>query len=80
MRLPAFFASMALVSYVMLYTPLKRRSPISLVIGAVPGAIPPLLGWSAARGTLDGPAIILFGILFFWQIPHFLAIVSETLA
>ncbi len=69
-------AAIALVSYVLLYTPMKRRSPASLVVGAVPGAIPPLLGWSAARGTLDGPGIVLFGILFLWQIPHFLAIAT----
>jgi protoheme IX farnesyltransferase len=69
-------ASIALVSYVLLYTPLKRRSPTSLIVGAVPGAIPPLLGWSAVRGTLDGPGLVLFGILFLWQVPHFLAIAT----
>ncbi len=69
-------AAIALVSYVLLYTPMKRRSPSSLIVGAVPGAIPPLLGWSAARGTLDGPGVVLFGILFLWQVPHFLAIAT----
>src|SRR5262249_22976578 len=48
----------------------------SLVVGAIPGALPPLMGWSAARGTIDGPGLVLFGIMFFWQIPHFLAIAT----
>ncbi len=68
--------AVALVSYVAVYTPLKRKTPTALLIGAVPGAIPPLMGWSAARGTLDAPGIILFGIMFFWQVPHFLAIAT----
>ena len=72
----ACLAGFALLSYVAAYTPLKRKSPIALVVGAVPGAIPPLLGWSAARGTLDGPGLVLFGIMFLWQIPHFLAIAT----
>jgi protoheme IX farnesyltransferase len=69
-------AAIALLSYVLLYTPLKRKSTASLVIGAVPGAIPPLLGWTAATGRLDAPGLILFGIMFCWQIPHFLAIAT----
>lgn len=69
-------AAVALLSYVLLYTPMKRRSPFALLVGAVPGAIPPLMGWSAARGTLDGPGYVLFGIMFFWQVPHFLAIAT----
>jgi protoheme IX farnesyltransferase len=73
---PAFLAAIALVSYVMLYTPMKRRSPMSLIVGAVPGALPPLIGWSAVRGTIDAPGLVLFGIMFFWQIPHFLAIAT----
>ena len=72
----AFLATIALLSYVMLYTPLKRVSTAALVVGAVPGAIPPLLGWSAARGTIDFPGLVLFGVMFFWQIPHFLAIAT----
>jgi protoheme IX farnesyltransferase len=64
----------ALGTYVFLYTPLKRYSPLALPVGAVPGAIPPLMGYSAATGTLDPSALALFGILFLWQIPHFLAI------
>jgi protoheme IX farnesyltransferase len=70
----SFLAIIAFVSYVALYTPLKRRSPFALIVGAVPGAIPPLLGWSAVRGTLDAPGLLLFAVMFFWQLPHFLAI------
>lgn len=69
-------ALVALVSYVLMYTPLKRVTPLALLVGAVPGAIPPLMGWSAARGTLDAPGIVLFGIMFLWQVPHFLAIAT----
>jgi protoheme IX farnesyltransferase len=64
----------ALGSYVAVYTPLKRHSAIALFIGAVPGALPPLMGWTAATGRLDAPGLALFAILFLWQIPHFLAI------
>ncbi len=74
--LTALLAAIALASYVGAYTPLKRRSPSALLVGAVPGAIPPLLGWSAARGTIDGPGLVLFAILFLWQVPHFLAIAT----
>ena len=56
------------------YTPLKRHSAIALFVGAVPGALPPLMGWTAATGRLDAPGLALFAILFLWQIPHFLAI------
>lgn len=69
-------AAVALVSYVVFYTPLKRKTPLALLVGAVPGAMPPLMGWSAARGTLDGPGVVLFAIMFFWQVPHFLAIAT----
>jgi protoheme IX farnesyltransferase len=68
----------AFVSYVLFYTPLKQKSHVALLIGAVPGAMPPLMGWTAATGTLqlpqDFPGFTLFAILFLWQIPHFLAI------
>jgi protoheme IX farnesyltransferase len=64
----------ALGSYVAIYTPLKRHSAIALFVGAVPGALPPLMGWTAVTGRLDGPGLALFAILFLWQIPHFLAI------
>jgi protoheme IX farnesyltransferase len=67
-------AAFALLSYVLIYTPLKRRTPLALVIGAVPGAVPPLLGWTAVSNSLDLPGIVLFGILLVWQMPHFLAI------
>jgi protoheme IX farnesyltransferase len=65
---------LSFVIYVALYTPMKQRSPIALVVGAVPGAMPPLMGWTAATGRVDLSGLVLFGILFFWQIPHFLAI------
>jgi heme o synthase len=61
-------------SYLFAYTPLKRRTSLATLVGAVPGALPPVIGWAAARGRLDPGAFILFAILFLWQIPHFLAI------
>ncbi len=64
----------ALTSYVLVYTPLKAVSPYALHVGAVPGAIPPLMGYAAVAGRLDGVAYALFGVLFLWQIPHFIAI------
>jgi len=64
----------ALLSYVLVYTPLKQTTPLSLVVGAVPGAVPPLMGWTAATGVIDGPGLALFAILLVWQLPHFLAI------
>lgn len=64
----------ALASYVLVYTPMKRWSTWALWVGAIPGAIPPLLGWAAVKGSLDLAALSLFAILFVWQIPHFLAI------
>ncbi|NVB36531.1 protoheme IX farnesyltransferase [Pseudenhygromyxa sp. WMMC2535] len=72
--LTAGLAAFALASYVLVYTPLKRITPLALVIGAVPGAIPPLLGWTAATDSFDLPGAVLFGILLVWQMPHFLAI------
>ncbi|HYG64473.1 MAG TPA: heme o synthase [Thermoanaerobaculia bacterium] len=72
--LTALLGAAALAGYVFLYTPLKRVTSLATVVGAVPGAIPPMMGWSAVRGELDLPAWVLFGILFFWQMPHFLAI------
>lgn len=62
------------ISYVWIYTPMKRRSPWAMQIGAIPGAIPPLLGWTAATGGFQIAGIVLFLIVFFWQIPHFIAI------
>jgi protoheme IX farnesyltransferase len=61
-------------SYLFLYTPLKQKTPLCLIIGAVPGALPPVTGWVAACGELSLPAWVLFAILFLWQIPHSLAI------
>ena len=72
--LTALLAAVALVSYVWIYTPMKQVSAWALLVGSVPGAIPPLLGWTAATGTLDGAGLALFGILFVWQLPHFIAI------
>ena len=62
------------VSYVLVYTPLKRRTELHTALGALSGATPPLIGWAAARGSLEPGAWILSGILFLWQIPHFLAL------
>jgi protoheme IX farnesyltransferase len=67
-------AALTWASYLFLYTPLKTRTTLSTIVGAVPGALPPMIGWAAARGTLDPGAFVLFAIVFLWQIPHFLAI------
>jgi heme o synthase len=72
--LSAGLAAFTLVSYVFLYTPLKKRSSLCTLVGAVPGAIPPLIGWAAARGDLSAGGLALFAILFVWQLPHSLAI------
>jgi protoheme IX farnesyltransferase len=72
--LSAIVALVTLLSYAALYTPLKRLTSFSTVIGAIPGALPPIIGWAAARGELSREAWTLFGILFLWQLPHFLAI------
>ena len=62
------------VGYVAIYTPLKRITTLNTFIGAFPGALPPLIGWTAARGLVEWPAVALFAILFVWQFPHFMAI------
>jgi heme o synthase len=72
--LAAGLGAFALFSYLLVYTPLKERTPLSTLIGAIPGAVPPLIGWAAARGSLDRGALALFLIVFLWQVPHFLAI------
>ena len=72
--LTSFLGALTLISYLFIYTPLKRVTWLNTAIGAVPGALPPLMGWTAARGELSGEGWSLFAILFFWQIPHFLAI------
>jgi heme o synthase len=69
-------AMLAWVIYVFAYTPLKRTTSTALIVGAVPGAMPPLLGWTAATGEVALPGLALFGVLFFWQIPHFVAIAT----
>ena len=69
-----FLGIAALGSYVVVYTPLKRVTSLCTVVGALPGAIPPLMGWAAARGSLTSGGWALFAILFLWQLPHFLAI------
>src|SRR3954453_19701905 len=72
--LSAALAALTLVTYVFLYTPLKTRTSLCTVVGAVPGAIPPMIGFPAVDGVLSPGAWALFSILFFWQLPHFLAI------
>lgn len=64
----------SVLSYVLAYTPLKRVTSLCTIVGAVPGALPPLMGWTAAGGALDAAGLALFAILFLWQLPHFLAI------
>ncbi len=73
-ELTAFLGLCALVSYVVFYTPLKRITSLCTVVGAVPGAIPPMMGWAAAQNQIGPQGWTLFAILFFWQMPHFLAI------
>jgi protoheme IX farnesyltransferase len=70
----AIVAAATLISYVLIYTPLKTRTSLATLVGAVPGALPPVIGWAAATGTITLPTIVLFGIVFLWQMPHFLAI------
>lgn len=72
--LTSLLGAVTLASYLFVYTPLKRRTWLNTAVGAVPGALPPLMGWAAARGQITGEGWALFAILFFWQIPHFLAI------
>ena len=72
--LTALLGAIAHTTYVWAYTPLKRVTPLALEVGAIPGAIPPLMGWTAGTGALAVPGWFLFGLLFFWQLPHFLAI------
>ena len=72
--LPGLLAAIALVTYVLIYTPMKRHTPAALLVGAVAGAIPPLIGSTAATGRIDLPGVLLFSVMFLWQVPHFLAI------
>ncbi|MGH9442324.1 MAG: heme o synthase [Thermoanaerobaculia bacterium] len=70
----AALAASSLILYVLVYTPLKRVTSLATVVGAIPGAIPPMIGWAAGTGGLEPGAWVLFTILFLWQMPHFLAI------
>jgi heme o synthase len=72
--LTSVLGAVTLISYIFIYTPLKRVTWLNTAIGAIPGALPPLMGWAAARNELSGPGWALFAILAFWQLPHFFAI------
>jgi len=72
--LTGWLGFLALVSYVAAYTPLKPKSPMAMLVGAIPGSLPPLMGWTAVTGRIGAGGLLLFGILFAWQMPHFLAI------
>jgi protoheme IX farnesyltransferase len=72
--LTAFLGALTLATYVFLYTPLKQTTELNTWVGAIPGALPPLMGWTAATGQLGAGGWSLFAILFFWQLPHFMAI------
>jgi protoheme IX farnesyltransferase len=72
--LASLLSILTLLGYLFLYTPLKRKTPLCTLIGALPGATPPLIGWAAACGHLDANAWLLFAIVFLWQFPHFMAI------
>jgi protoheme IX farnesyltransferase len=72
--LSALLAAITVALYIFAYTPLKKISTTNTLVGAIPGAIPPMIGWTAARGTLDAGGWSLFVILFFWQLPHFFAL------
>jgi protoheme IX farnesyltransferase len=72
--LTGFLGALTFTTYIFLYTPLKRITPWSTIVGAIPGALPPMIGWAAVRNDLPLEAWILFAILFFWQMPHFLSL------
>ncbi len=72
--LSSALALFTLATYLLFYTPLKRKTPLCTLVGAFPGAMPPLIGWAAARGSLSLEAWILYAMVFLWQFPHFLAI------
>lgn len=73
-NLAAYLTAATVAIYVFVYTPLKRVSSANTLVGAIPGAIPPVIGWVGAGGSLGWEAVFLFGLLFFWQLPHFIAI------
>jgi heme o synthase len=72
--LASVLATLTLLAYLFVYTPLKRKTPMCVLVGAFPGAMPPLIGWAAASGRLNIEAVILYAMLFLWQFPHFMAI------
>src|SRR5436309_5120157 len=72
--LTSLLGALTLIAYIFVYTPLKTRTALCTLIGAIPGATPPLMGWTAARGEIDAVALSLFAILLLWQMPHFFAI------
>lgn len=72
--LTGWLGLLTFVSYVVIYTPMKRSTSLATLVGAVPGALPPLMGWTAGTGRLGLEGLLLFGILFLWQVPHFLAL------
>lgn len=72
--LTTLLSMLSMILYGFVYTPLKRVGPVAVFVGAIPGALPPLLGWTAATGVIDSSALIIFGIQFIWQFPHFWAI------
>jgi protoheme IX farnesyltransferase len=72
--LASALAMFTVFAYLLIYTPLKRKSPACMLVGAIPGAMPPLIGWAGASGHLRSEAWLLFGVLFLWQFPHFMAI------
>jgi protoheme IX farnesyltransferase len=72
--LTTYLGILSMILYVFVYTPLKRIGPVAVLVGAIPGAMPPLLGWVAATGAITYEAMIIFGIQFVWQFPHFWAI------
>jgi protoheme IX farnesyltransferase len=72
--LTSLLGAITLGSYLFVYTPLKRKTTFNTIVGAIPGALPPLMGWAAARNEISGGGWALFAILFFWQLPHFFAI------
>jgi protoheme IX farnesyltransferase len=72
--LAAGLSAFTIASYVLLYTPMKQISTLNTLVGAVPGALPPLIGWTAATGSIGMPGLLLFALMWFWQMPHFLAI------
>ena len=72
--LACFLAGLTLLTYLFAYTPLKRKTPLCMLVGAFPGAVPPLIGWAAASSRLNVEAWVLFAMMLFWQFPHFMAI------